>query len=255
VALKLRKYASLWWTNLLTKRVRQGKEKIRTWDKMKAKLKARFLPPNYIQNNYSSLHNLTQGTMSVEEYTREFEKLLIKCDLQEVEEQTIVRYLGGLDPKYAHVVELQSYSTFDEVCVLAHKVETQVKSRPHKRDFVKSLPEEQPLNKGSPNFPPKTVDPTPSYPQRNQAPQRTQTQPPQNRPNPGPLTPRRCFKCQGLGHIASECPNRRIISLVEWEANKEEVEKEDRMLCLREEDREEVVVVADEGEMLLLERT
>jgi len=29
VALKLRKYASLWWTNLLTKRVRQGKGKIR----------------------------------------------------------------------------------------------------------------------------------------------------------------------------------------------------------------------------------
>ena len=30
--------------------------------------------------------------MSVEEYTRKFEKLLIKCDLQEVE-QTIIRYL------------------------------------------------------------------------------------------------------------------------------------------------------------------
>jgi len=107
---------------LLTKRVRQGKGKIRTWEKMKTKLKARFLPPTYIQNNYSLLHHLTQGSMSVEEYTREFEKLLIKCDLQKVEEQTIVRYLGGLDPQYAHVVELQSYIAFDEVCVLAHKV-------------------------------------------------------------------------------------------------------------------------------------
>ena len=84
VALKFWKYASLWWTNLLTKRVRQGK--IRTWEKMKAKLKARFLPPSYIQNNYSTLHNLTQGSLSVEEYTREFEKLLIKCDLREAEE-------------------------------------------------------------------------------------------------------------------------------------------------------------------------
>ena len=255
VALKLRKYASLWWTNLLAKRVRQGKSKIRTWEKMKAKLKDRFLPPNYIQNNYSLLHHLTQGSMSVEEYTREFEKLLIKCDLQEAEEQTIVRYLGGLDPKYAHVVELQSYSTFDEVCVLAHKVETQVKSRPHKRDLVKSLPEEQPFNKGSPTIPPQTVAPFPSYPQRNQAPQRTQTQPPQNRPNPGPLNPKRCFKCQGLGHLASDCPNRRIISLADWEANKEEEEKEGRMLCSREEaQEEEVVVVADEGEMLMLRR-
>jgi len=48
---------------------------------MKFELKAQFLPPTYIQNNYSLLHHITQGTMSVEEYTREFEKLLIKCDL------------------------------------------------------------------------------------------------------------------------------------------------------------------------------
>jgi len=121
VTLKLRKYASLWWTNLLTKRVRQEKGKIWTWEKMKTKLKARFLPLTYIQNNYSLHHHLTQGSMSVK-YTREFEKLLIKCDFQEAEEQPIVRYLGGLDAKYAHVVELQSYTTFDEVYVLAHKV-------------------------------------------------------------------------------------------------------------------------------------
>ena len=178
VALKLGKYASLWWTNLLAKRVRQGKSKIRTWEKMKAKLKDRFLPQNYIQNNYSLLHHLTQGSMNVEEYTREFEKLLIKCDLQEAEEQTIVRYLGGLDPKYAHVVELQTYSTFDEVCVLAHKVETQMKSRPFKRDFAKPLPKGQPFNKGSPSFPPKPANPSPSFPQKSQAPQRNQ--PPQN---------------------------------------------------------------------------
>jgi len=90
---------------------------------MKSRLKAQFLPPTYIQNNYSLLHHLTQGTMSVEEYTREFEKLLIKCDLQEAEKETTVRYFGRLDPRYAHVVELQAFATFDEVCVLAHKVE------------------------------------------------------------------------------------------------------------------------------------
>ena len=83
---------------------------------MESKLKACFLPPNYIQNNYSLLLHLTQGSTSVEEYTREFEKLLIKCDLQETEEQTIVRYMGGLDPKYAHVVELQPFTTFHKVC-------------------------------------------------------------------------------------------------------------------------------------------
>ena len=36
VASRLRKYASLWWTNLNAKRLRERKSKIRTWEKMKS---------------------------------------------------------------------------------------------------------------------------------------------------------------------------------------------------------------------------
>jgi len=45
VTLKLRKYASLWWKNVVTKRVKRGKMKIRNWEKTKSKLKGLFLPP------------------------------------------------------------------------------------------------------------------------------------------------------------------------------------------------------------------
>jgi len=83
VALKLRKYASLWCTNLCPKRVKLRKDKIRTWNKMKAKLRSWFLPPSYVQDIYSLLHHVTQGTTSIGKYTREFGKLMIKCDLQE----------------------------------------------------------------------------------------------------------------------------------------------------------------------------
>ena len=72
---------------------------------------------------YSQLHNLIQGILKVEEYAREFEKLLIKCDIPAPEEETIFRHLGGLKPKYTNMVELQQYATFDVVCVLAYKVE------------------------------------------------------------------------------------------------------------------------------------
>ena len=66
--------------------------------------------------------------MCVEDDSRKFEKLLIKCDIQELEDQTIVRYLGGLNTKYPNIVELQWYFTFDEVCLLlGHKVEKQKK--------------------------------------------------------------------------------------------------------------------------------
>ncbi|VFQ85188.1 unnamed protein product [Cuscuta campestris] len=36
VALKLRKYASTWWTNTSTKRRREGKAPVKTWLKMRA---------------------------------------------------------------------------------------------------------------------------------------------------------------------------------------------------------------------------
>ena len=86
VALKLRKYASLWWTNLCAKRIRNRKEKIQTWGKMKTKLKARVFPSSHVRDSYAQLHNLSQDHMSVDEYTREFEKLLIECDIQEPED-------------------------------------------------------------------------------------------------------------------------------------------------------------------------
>jgi len=56
------------------------------WEKMKSKLQARFLPLTYVKDCYSQLHNLTQGNLNVEKYTHEFEKLVIKCDLQEPKE-------------------------------------------------------------------------------------------------------------------------------------------------------------------------
>ena len=264
VALKLRKYASLWWTNLCNKRIRERKTKIHSWAKMKSKLKARFLPSSYIQDSYSQLHNLFQGDMNVAEYTREFEKLLIKCDIQEPEEQTIVRYLGGLDPKYSNVIELQQYSTFDEVCVLAHKVEQQKKRQSQKKEFQKPVvrkPVESPEN---PNpLPGRTVVrqtvPPPVHPAVHSfppQPQRKPALPPYEYPNQKPRHPQRCFKCQGFGHIAADCTNRRAITLAEWNAVRGDVVKEEEEVQIEppEEEEEDVIVEPDEGEMLVLRR-
>ena len=46
-------------------------------------------------------------SLNIDEYTKEFEKLRIKCDTSEPEEQTIARYLGGHESKYVNLVELQ----------------------------------------------------------------------------------------------------------------------------------------------------
>jgi len=86
--------------------------------------------------------------MSVDEYTWEFEKLLIKCDIQEPEEQTIIRYLSGLEPKYPNVVELQQNTTFNEVCVLAYRVEIQKKKQLMRHEFPKPQNCNSPLPRG-----------------------------------------------------------------------------------------------------------
>jgi len=63
---------------------------------------------------------------------------------------------------------------------------------------------------------------------------------------------RRCLKCQGLGHLATDCPNSKIITLAEWEANIE-VELEEKIEEKNGDVFEEVVIEADEGEILAMD--
>ena len=55
----------------------------------------------------------------------EFEQLLMKCDIQEMEEQTIVCFLGKLNVEIVDIVQLQPYWIFNDVIQLALKVEKQ----------------------------------------------------------------------------------------------------------------------------------
>lgn len=60
IALKLRKYTSIWWSNVVAKRARNRKSKIKSWRKIREKLKSMFLPDYYLQDNFLKLHSLRQ---------------------------------------------------------------------------------------------------------------------------------------------------------------------------------------------------
>ncbi|VFQ91299.1 unnamed protein product [Cuscuta campestris] len=138
VALKFQKYASTWWTNTCTKRRRNDKEPVSTWIKMRSLLKKKFLPAEYVRENLAKLQTLRQGSKSVEEYNREFEELLLRCDLQEDDEQTFVRYLFDLNLQIANTVELQSYDSLEELTKLALK-ELYKEDEDFKDTYSKSL--------------------------------------------------------------------------------------------------------------------
>jgi len=56
-----------------------------------------------------------------------------------------------------------------------------------------------------------------------------------------------------LGLLAFDCPNRKVISLDEWESAKEEEKEEEEEEAMEEEENlEEEVTGANEGEILVI---
>jgi hypothetical protein len=58
VVTRLKGHATLWWDELWVERRRKGKQKINNWDKMVAKMKAKFMPKDYQINLFKKLQNL-----------------------------------------------------------------------------------------------------------------------------------------------------------------------------------------------------
>ena len=96
VATKFKGRAAAWWQQLKQSRIRQSKSKINTWEKFLKHMRAAFLPHNYMRTLYQQLHNLKQGTQSIDEYTREFYQLVARVDLADSEDQLVSRYIGGM---------------------------------------------------------------------------------------------------------------------------------------------------------------
>ena len=77
-------------------RRRAGKKPIKSWTRMMAKLKGKFLPSDYQLTLYRKMKNLRQRLLTVKEYTEEFYRVSIRAgQFQETPEKT-ARYVNGL---------------------------------------------------------------------------------------------------------------------------------------------------------------
>ncbi|KAL2246177.1 UNVERIFIED_CONTAM: Transposon Ty3-G Gag-Pol polyprotein [Sesamum indicum] len=146
-------------------------------------------------------------------------------------EATMACFLHGLNRDIADVVEMQHYIELEEMVHQAIKVEQQIKRRgPLRR------------TSNSSTFSPWKNNPkkdTPSTSRFKQAEPKHGDQVAAKKVQPEPNSSRnrdiKCFKCQGRGHIASECPNGRTMIF----NNHEEVETEEEITDKEESSKED----------------
>jgi hypothetical protein len=116
-------YAIIWWDQLVMSRRRNQERPIETWEEMKAIMRRRFVPSHYCRELYQKLQSLTRGYKSVDDYYMEMEIAMIRANVEEDREATMVRFLNGLNWDIANVVELQHYVELEDKVHMAMKVE------------------------------------------------------------------------------------------------------------------------------------
>jgi len=167
------------------------------------------VPNHYYKDLYLKLQGLNQGSRSVDEYFEEMEIAMIPANV--IEDREATRFLNGLNMNIANVVELQHCVELEDMVHMATKVDRQIKRRGSTRFQTNSTSSSSTWR---PNFKREVVVQPKPYAKAEPPNAKTdahtdwkgksESQPTRNRDI-------KCFKCLGKGHIASQCPNRKVM--------------------------------------------
>lgn len=94
-AMKFHVHAACWGKQVKRTRYRTGKPPLMVWSKLQKHLMSTFLPHNDERTTYNKLHNLCQGSHTVDEYAEEFSLLFTRTDISDSAEQPVSQIIGG----------------------------------------------------------------------------------------------------------------------------------------------------------------
>ena len=239
-------YANIWWASLKSEWRRNFEEPIETWEELKTLMRKRYIPKHYSRELKQKLYTLQQGSKSVEDYYKEMEVLMNRACINEDEEDTMARFLGGLNRQLAHQVDRQPYFDMKELLHLAVKIEGQLAwEKENSKRYSSSKSTTFSANNWKKNANNVKVDLKPKGKYEFDKKDNAESSKGKDKMEGYKEVRERnrdikCWKCQGSGHISRDCPNKRVMIIKNGQVVTDgEDNDEDELIDEKENENEE----------------
>ncbi|KAK1628068.1 hypothetical protein QYE76_002383 [Lolium multiflorum] len=213
-SLEFEGYANVWWEEVNKKREKEDLEPIDTWEEMQEVMHTRFVPTHHKRDLFNKLTQLKQSFKSVEEYYKEMHMTMMSANVDEREEQTMARFLNGLNIPVKRIVEFLPYTNMVELLHQATRAERQVREDLASAKTKTFFATRNAMNASSSIKNTSALASKDPPKQARSAIKTTSFKPEQSTMSSKASTGSSnitCFKCGAQGHKSFECKNTRVM--------------------------------------------